>query len=677
MTYSGYVSPNLQPYVNDQFWQNWFSQPTVGYNQFDTSGKDQSNWWWHTGGARAHNNSPLPVVRPPSSSYDPQVDQNQLYGKPIVISALGLARIGSAPAPVFGPYIDGEFVSFGVSFGYPADPSGTRVIYDIALDDQIAWRNDAGWDGTGAPGGTFLAEPFTFRFYQGRLDQAADPLQAAKFPDHPCALRPQMLVYFEGLPKARFEAIDGKPVPYVACKFGDTTEGADPLDGINIGEAIRRYACSPWVGYTSATFDVSGITDAAGAMLLSDNLTVIDLSQATSRAYRNIRLLQDDKLRLVDRGATVRPDFVFDRDTILAAEKPVEITRTDQSAQKKRLVLTTPDPDQDWMLVPSLAQRPSEPVVVSLAKGTDGFALPFALDAATRQALVTYAQYYEENARKKIRLKVLARGYEIMPGDLFAVLDLATDLDGEVFLCVQTDHGADFTVEIEGEAILRCSVFSGFAPTPVGGFDTIFIGDASDTSSKTDYDFTQDFGNADTARYLIAGFTGYASGASLSAVEIGGVAATFAGRKHGGSVTAEIWFANVPLGTSGTISAHWTGAQSRCSLGLWGVIGAIDVVDAKGGLVGFAVNSGNVSVDADPDGFIVACAQANDVSLVNATARGMTQDDTFGLGASNVKVTYAHVWTPGVTSWDAGFDGGGTTNPNGNSPTLMVAFGPV
>ena len=103
---------------------------------------------------------------------------NATYGKKIPISALGIARIGGSI--IFGPYIESGHASFGVSFGVPADPTGTRELREIALDSKVAWTLAGG----------FAGEPFTFRFYPGTQTQNADPLEIANFPDAPVAYRP-------------------------------------------------------------------------------------------------------------------------------------------------------------------------------------------------------------------------------------------------------------------------------------------------------------------------------------------------------------------------------------------------------------------------------------------------------------------------------------------------------
>jgi len=81
------------------------------------------------------------------------------------------------------------------------------------------------------------------------------------------------------------------------------------------------------------------------------------------------------------------------------------------------------------------------------------------IDADTRQALATFSQAYDEVARRRVSLKVPASGYRIEPGDLYALVGIADGFDNEVFKCTSATHGANWIVDVEGEAILRCSIY--------------------------------------------------------------------------------------------------------------------------------------------------------------------------------------------------------------------------
>jgi hypothetical protein len=422
-----------------------------------------------------------PAPTPVTPTFDPKIEANALYGKPMSLMAGGYARIGASPAPIIGPYLNAGLAYFAVSLGLAVPVTGERRLYKIYLDQELAWECPTG--GIYPADGTFKAEAFDFEFLQGTLTQTFPTLESNKFPGDENAYRPQMVLQITALPYQRFLTKSGKPVPYVACEIGDVTDGADPADGINLGEGWQRVAYSPWANYTSSTAEYLGISDVVDAYLLKDNFTIVQLGQTNTRIYRNIDLLQSDKLRLVNNGS-VNADIVFDRDSIIADNSgPIQITRAGATEQRRELELISVDPDQDYTAVSSLAKIPRDPFTISAAVGKETITSPLVLDANTRQALVTYAQQYEENARKKIAFKVRAIGFETEPGDLVGLIDIADGIDDEVWKVTNTVHRADFIVEIEAEAILRCRLGTG-STGGGGGGDTGVTGTAWNTSDK-------------------------------------------------------------------------------------------------------------------------------------------------------------------------------------------------
>lgn len=222
-------------------------------------------------------------------------------------------------------------------------------------------------------------------------------------------------------------------------------------------------------------------------------------------------------------------------------------------------------------------------------------------------------------------------------------------------------------------------------PLPIGmrrravaaaGLTATWRGSASDLTSQTTYSFaSQPFGTADSERRVIVGIAGRPNSPTVvSSVTIGGVAAVRAGARTTGAVAAEVWFANVPTGTTGTVDVTWTNGQTSCVIGIWTTIGAIAIYGFDSAVMGSAADSSNVTIDTSSSGFVVACGQANDVGTVSAVARGMTQDDMVATGSSSTQSAFAHAAT-GSSSAVVGFDGDGTS-PNGNSPYIAVAFGP-
>jgi len=414
-----------------------------------------------------------PQATPVAPQFDPKLEANALYGKPMALYTGGYARMGASPAPIVGPYFNGDIVEFVVSFGVPSNPEGDRKIYNIWLDNELAWSSPGG--GTLPGDGTFASQAFDFIFKPGTLTQSVVSLETEKFPGDECAYRPQMILQIRNLPWQRFMDNTGKPVPYVAVEIGDVTDGADPLDGINLGEALERIAFSPWAGYTSSSFDAVNVTDVVDAILIKDNFTIIQLCQSVTGEYRNLDLVLSDKVRIKDRGSSVTPDFIFDRNSIIAGDEPLSVSRANATAQRREHELIAIDPDQDYTAVPSLAKIPRDPMIISAAVGKETATIPLVIDANTRQALATFSQNYDENARRKVALKVPVVGYEIEPGDLFALSSIANGFDNEVWKCTQTSHGANWVVEIEAEAILRCSIYGESTADPYLSYTVLLI----------------------------------------------------------------------------------------------------------------------------------------------------------------------------------------------------------
>lgn len=369
-------------------------------------------------------------VNPVESAYS-------LYGHIVPLSVFGVGRIGGEI--ISGPWRENGLASFIISFGVPADPSGTRDLREIAFDSEVVWT---------AAGG-FTTEPFTYRFYGGTLTQAADTLEIEHFGVNAVAYRPQILLAFSNLPLAntKFGAI-----PYVSAVIGDASG-----DDVNLGEAFERLAYSPWVGWTSAEFETIDITDglADGGLIIAHDTDFLSLAQQFGRFYSSWDILQTDKLRIVDRSSTVGADITLDTTRLM---DEITVTRQGQDTVRKDLELSTIDPDADYTIIASVAQRPRDPVAVTTSVGKDSAYLPAIMDASTRIAIVTLARYHEEHTRKTISGTAMAYGLEIEPGTKIFISDLSDDFHNETFKVVETLHGANYVVEFTAAAILKCLI---------------------------------------------------------------------------------------------------------------------------------------------------------------------------------------------------------------------------
>jgi hypothetical protein len=586
-----YVYRHLDRYGNRQ---TGFSAGSLF--QGDASGNTHFEW---VDGAPI-SDVPAPNPTPVSPTFDPKLEANALYGKAMGLYTGGYARMGASPAPIVGPYISGGLVDMIVSFGVPSNPDGNRKIYNIWLDNEWAWTSPGG--GTLPAHGTFKAETFDFIFKPGTLTQTACSMETTHYPGDENAYRPQMLLQITGLPYARFMTITGKPVPYVAVDIGDVTAGADPLDGINLGEALERIAHSPWCGMPS-TFETVDVTDVVRAILIKDNFTIVDLCQNVTGEYRNLDLVIADKIRVKDRGSNVVPDFVFDRDSIIADDSALRVSRGNATGQRREHELIAIDPDQDYTAVPSLSKIPRNPMVISAAVGKETVTSPLVIDADTRQALATFSQNYQENARRKVSFQVGVRGYGIEPGDLFALNEIADGFDSEVFKCVQTTHGANWVVGVEGEAILRCSLFT----QP----DYELLQCFTDSTVATTITFpTVDFGLADTNRHIVVAIELMMvnTGETITSVTIGGASATQAvvASNAGQGALAAVWHAAVPAGTSGSVVINTSGNLQEASIHAYRVVSDTFAVHDTDNDQATTAGSVDVALDVPAGGIAIA-----------------------------------------------------------------------
>jgi hypothetical protein len=456
-----------------------------------------------------------------STGVNPVETSYSLYGHIVPLSVFGKGRIGGEI--IAGPWLENGLASFIISFGVPADPAGTRILHEIAFDSEVVWTGTLTGAGTPSSAG-FSTEPITCRFYDGKLTQPADSLEIAHFGADAVAYRPEMLLVFENVPLTNTKF--GK-IPYVAAVISDTS-GED----VNLGEAFERLAYSPWVGYSSAQFETSGVTDGlvSGGLIIAEDITFLDLIQSFGRFYPTWDILQTDKLRIVDRGATVAPDFTLDGSRLTGE---VTVRRQGQDMERKLLELSTIDPDADYTIMPSVAELPTEPVQVTTSVGKDSAYLPAIMDSSTRMSIVTLAKYHEELTRKGVSATAMAHALEMEPGDLVRMHNLGADFSNETFKVVETLHGANCTVEFTAAPLLKCSL----EPTDAqGGFIA-----ASDTRYDVSTTMDQDIPSCASGDILIAAVMHRSTLTTLSGwTLVDSVSAGFSGGTHSLSLFTRI-----------------------------------------------------------------------------------------------------------------------------------------
>jgi hypothetical protein len=130
------------------------------------------------------------------------------------------------------------------------------------------------------------------------------------------------------------------------------------------------------------------------------------------------------------------------------------------------------------------------------------------------------------------------------------------------------------------------------------------------TSNLTTYTFSAcDLGTADADRSIIVAVgAGRVSAGSrtVSSLTIGGVSATFAGRKQTVNLNAnEIWYAKVPTGATGDVVVTFNAGMIACGIGIWSVLNLGPVQDVQGVNTSGNIASQSVSIGGGESAFAV------------------------------------------------------------------------
>ncbi len=401
--------------------------------------------------------TPTPVPQDAISTVtgiDPNEVAAATMGKVIPIWVGGMPRMGchiiSGPTATITGGI--ASASFGVSFGMPANNLGDREIRELRLDGYKVW--------TLADGN--LIPSLTFRFYPGTETQAADPQTIAAYPSASVAYKGQCVLFIDDLPLTDY----ANKVPFVSALIADISGGADPTDGINLGDGLEQIAASP---YVDLSFEAVDISERVDAIIVAEKIAFIDLLVKYSTLHL-WDVVQRDKLKIIERG-TVTPDISLGFSTLLSAggdQAPLIVNRQQQDELPKDLEYSYIDIDRDYEINTVRAQRMNSPVPVTVSAGVDTIALPSVHTAQEALSWVTLRAFKNENARDRASFTTGIYGYEIEPGDIVAV---DAGFKNIVLRVIDTLHGADWTNRVTAEPVLRCATPIGTAP--LDGIDCV------------------------------------------------------------------------------------------------------------------------------------------------------------------------------------------------------------
>jgi hypothetical protein len=201
------------------------------------------------------------------------------------------------------------------------------------------------------------------------------------------------------------------------------------------------------------------------------------------------------------------------------------------------------------------------------------------------------------------------------------------------------------------------------------------------TSNLTTYTFSAcDLGTADADRSIIVAVgAGRVSAGSrtVSSLTIGGVSATFAGRKQTVNLNAnEIWYAKVPTGATGDVVVTFNAGMLGCGIGIWSVLNLGPVQDVQGDNTSGGVASQSVSIGGGESAFAVFNvydeANPSGLSAVSwSTATERYEDLTVEGQSSLMGADYTFSTSSNATTVTATYTGTG-----GNDGSLLgVTFG--
>lgn len=387
--------------------------------------------------------TPTPVPVSVVTGLTPQDLQAATYGKVIPLWVGGAPRIGCYI--VWGPKFDVDSsgaatASFGVSFGFPADPAGTRELRELRFDGKLVWT---------ATGGSLISG-LTHRFYPGSETQLPDPLVTAENGNQAVAFRGQVVVFFEKLKLTQWN----NKVPFVSAVIADSTYG-DPDEGLLLGEALEALAYSPYVNLNSSNFETSGITERCVALIVAQETSFVDLVANFARLYP-WDIIQGEKLRVLERTSVV-PDLEVTLEHILADAQggAIRVSRIQEFDVPRELEFKFIDVARDYEQSTVPARRARDPVELTAAIGKETIELPIVTTASEARSWVTFRQYKDALARDKVQLTLLPRGMAVEPSDHLLV---EAGFKNYVLRLLETVHGANGIVQCVGEPILICRI---------------------------------------------------------------------------------------------------------------------------------------------------------------------------------------------------------------------------
>jgi hypothetical protein len=161
-----------------------------------------------------------------------------------------------------------------------------------------------------------------------------------------------------------------------------------------------------------------------------------------------------DKLYLVEKGFSL--DLTLDRTKLLDhGAQPITVHNTDAFDKPRERICHYIDVTRDYEPSNVRVAEDIDPVISSDSFETDNYDIPVASSADIVMNETSFAYYTNEVARQQSEFSGMAHYLGLEPGDLYKW----TTAGGRTLYHRVNEivRGADFTVDVKGEAFLNCA----------------------------------------------------------------------------------------------------------------------------------------------------------------------------------------------------------------------------
>jgi hypothetical protein len=314
-------------------------------------------------------------------------------------------------------------------------PSYNHTIAGTTTDGNVTWTTHS------LP---IDAPPWTaLNFRTGTEDQLPFDSSVATFGAAAIPYRPLVLVEIINL---RLDIYNNE-IPFVSLfigdfSFGDPDEGIDNVDALNAGAALAGLD-------TTSEFATANISGREVAHIIEKQQTMIEWLANWRKVHPDWNILNNDKLRVIQKSTLGAPDITLTPDLVLAnGDKPIAYLHQDAMTVPREKNYRFIDPTRDFEPSVVTARREINPISSTASANAELIDLPIVSFPPDAVDLVNKALYAEELAREQGAFIGVVDLIGAEPGDVISYYSgfriathRATAVHGNA------DWGTEFTTE--------------------------------------------------------------------------------------------------------------------------------------------------------------------------------------------------------------------------------------